>query len=134
MVRRYPLFSQPYIVKGQSERSVLIDCSLNVAVGRSIRPMCFSNNVGSGPPGLHLATLALRDPRGFSCQSRLFWSHRSKTIRRVAGAGRKRRNDGDQCPTFPFLNCEQLSLEGSAMLADLLQPVLSRTARCCDRV
>ena len=25
-------------------------------------------NVGSGLPGLHLATLALRDPRGFDCQ------------------------------------------------------------------
>jgi len=67
MVRRYPLFSQPYIVTGQSERSVLIDYSLNGAVGRNIRPMCFLNNVGSGLPGLHLATLALRDPRGFGC-------------------------------------------------------------------
>ena len=38
-------------------------------VGHGKQTDDFIVNVGSGPPGLHLATLALRDPRGFGCQN-----------------------------------------------------------------
>ena len=38
-------------------------------VGHGKQTDDFIINVGSGPPGLHLATLALRDPRGFGCQN-----------------------------------------------------------------
>ena len=67
MVRRYPLFSQPFIVDGRCKQSVLIDSLPSVAVGRVERTGASNFQVGSGPPGLHLATLALRDPRGFGC-------------------------------------------------------------------
>ena len=42
-------------------------------VGHGKQTDDFIINVGSGPPGLHLATLALRDPRGFGCQNFIKW-------------------------------------------------------------
>jgi hypothetical protein len=40
-----------------------------LAVGRFEQMNALNFYAGSGPPGLHLATLALRDPRGFGCQN-----------------------------------------------------------------
>ena len=60
-------------------------------------------NVGSGLPGLHLATLALRDPRGFGCQKVVLRSRVTVIKPPSGGVGEKPWIHDDQCPIFPVL-------------------------------